>query len=51
VLSDGLQYMYQNDAAVLTAVVVLLVTVPWLLAGAALARNPRRAEAVGTLEA
>jgi ABC-type dipeptide/oligopeptide/nickel transport system permease subunit len=51
VLADGLQYMYQNDAAVLTAVVVLLVTVPWLLAGAALARNPRRAEAVGTLEA
>jgi peptide/nickel transport system permease protein len=51
VLSDGLQYMYQNDAALLTAVVVLLVTVPWLLAGAALARNPRRAEAVGTLEA
>lgn len=47
--SGALYFQAKNDSLMFTALVILVVTVPWLLAGAALARNPRRAEAFGTL--
>jgi ABC-type dipeptide/oligopeptide/nickel transport system permease subunit len=50
VLSDSLPTLIGSDEGVYAAVVALLTTVPWLLAGSALLRHPRRPEALATLD-
>jgi uncharacterized membrane protein len=51
VLADGLPSVLTSGQAAWAAALVLVTTVPWLVAGWSLLRHPRRAEALADLDA